>query len=391
MNDLKEHFTRQQICILIGVISMFLPFYICASIIVFLTIYLIIKGDIQNAYKKTSKSQFIIYFCILISIVSFVYKNYIGLLCSICLLFFLLFILFYRIHTTKELFELIVDIVIIMSLFAAIYGIIEYIRILNAHDIHTFKIIIYNRPQDRINSMYFNANYYAMMIEFFVCLAFYKILKLKNGLKEYKKFIFYVSTIIINLLMLVLTACRTAWPALAISIMIMLIVDKRYKICGFILACVLFVCIYFLFNPSKFPRVNNIIAYFLTRQNIWKTAIANIKTHPLFGEGPMTYMHIYKQYHGHKTQHAHSVYLDPLLSFGIIGLTVIAPYVISNITKIYYLIKRKLNPTLSALIIACIVVVLIHGTMDYTIFFVQTGLLFLIIVSSFDIYKESLQ
>lgn len=391
MKYLKEHFTHQQLCILIAVISMFLPFYICASIIILITVYLLIKGEIQKAYQQIPQSRFILYFCVLISIVSLVYNNYVGLLCSVCLFFFLLFLLFYRVHTTNELFEIIIDLVLILSLFAAFYGFLEYKHILNAHDIYTFEIVIYNKPKDRINSIFFNANYYAMMIEFFTCLSFYKILKLKDIFKEFIKFLFYLFIIIINLFMLVLTACRTAWLALAGAIVIMLIVDKRYKTCKYISICVLLAGIYFIFNPSQFPRIDNIVAEFLTRQNIWETAIANIKKHPLFGEGPMTYMHIYQQYHGHKTQHAHSVYLDPLLSFGIIGQVVIAPYVISHIKRIYRLIKRKLDSTLSALIIAFIVVVLIHGTMDYTIFFVQTGLLFLMIISSFDIYKESLQ
>ena len=128
----------------------------------------------------------------------------------------------------------------------------------------------------------------------------------------------------------------------------------------------------------------------MTRQNIWEVAIANIKTHPLFGEGPMTYMHIYPLYNGHPTEHAHSIYLDPLLCFGVVGIAVILPYIISNIKKLYHLWKLDLNKNLVALIVAFTVMIFVHGTMDYTIFFVQTGFLFLIVASSFDIYKESL-
>ena len=387
---LKKHFTHNQRYIVVAILSLFLPFYMCACVIVFLTIRLLIKGEIQEAYKQITYSRFILYFCILSFFVSLIYQNFYGVVCSICLLVFLSFVIYYRIHVTNELFEFITNCIIVLSVLAALYGLIEYIGVLNSFNIDVFEIIIFNRPQDRINSVFFNANYYAMMIEFFVLLTFYKILKIENFFKEYKKFFYYISVIIINLFMLVLTACRTAWPALAGGVIIMLLVDKHYKTCGCILACVVIACCYFMINPSKFPRVDNIVSYFMTRRGIWEVAIANIKSHPLFGEGPMTYYHIYPIYHGHPTEHAHSIYLDPLLSFGIVGLMIIAPYVFSNIKQLYHLWKKHLDKTLVALIVAFIVVVLIHGTMDYTVFFVQTGLLFLFVASSFDIYQESL-
>lgn len=362
----------------------------CLSVIAFLTIRLLIKGEIQAAYRQIPKSRYILYFCILSAVVSLFYQNYPGIVCSIGLAVVLSFVVYYRVHITSELFEFITQLIIVLSVLAALYGLIEYIGILNSFNIDTVEIIIFNRPQDRINSFFFNANYYAMMIEFFVCLTFYKILKIKNFFHEYKMFFYYVSVIVINLFMLVLTACRTAWPALAGAIIIMLIVDKHYKTCACILACVIGACIYFVSNPSKFPRVDNIVAYFFTRKGIWDVAIANIKTHPLFGEGPMTYWHIYPLYHGHPTEHAHSVYLDPVLCFGIVGLSTIAPYVYSNIKSLYHLWKKKIDKTLVALMIAFTAVVLIHGTMDYTIFFVQTGCLYLFVASSFDIHKESL-
>ncbi|MCD7808463.1 MAG: O-antigen ligase family protein, partial [Erysipelotrichaceae bacterium] len=296
--------------------------------------------------------------------------------------------LFYRVYITNELFDFITDLLVVLSVFAAFYGLIEYIGILNNYEINQFEVIIFNSPQDRVNSVFFNANYYAMMIEFFVCLIFYKILKLKDPWHHLNYLIYYIFATILNLFLLVLTACRTAWPALAVGIIVMLILDRHYKTCSAIFAGVIALCGYFVFNPEKFPRFDNIIAYFKTREKIWSTAIANIKTHPLFGEGPMTYMHIYEQYNGHPTQHAHSVYLDPLLCFGVVGLATIAPYVISMLKGIYRLFSRKQDLELFALIIAYIVIVLIHGTMDYTIFFVQTVFLFLLICSSYEIYAN---
>lgn len=369
---------------------MFLPFYMCAAIIIFLTVRLMMKGEIQQAYKETKYSQCIIIFCLLSFVISCLYQNWIGALCCIGLFFFFSFLLFYRQHIDKKLFEFITDLIVILSFFAAIYGLVEYVGILSRFDINQFEIIFFNKPKDRINSVFFNANYYAMMIEFFVLIAFYKLLQIKNIWKNFQDICKLLIIIGLNLLLLALTACRTAWPALAAGILTVLIIDKRYKTCTFLFLCFLCIIGFFIFNPEQFPRVDNIIKYFLTRTKIWNVAIQNIKTHPLFGEGPMTYMHIYEKYGGHPTQHAHSLYLDPLLCFGIVGLSTIVPYVIHNIKSLYHLWKLKINKTFVALITSFTVMVCVHGTMDYTIFFVQTGFLYLLIASSFDVYKDNL-
>ena len=102
----------------------------------------------------------------------------------------------------------------------------------------------------------------------------------------------------------------------------------------------------------------------------------------------MTYMHIYALYHGHPTEHAHSIYLDPLLCFGIVGILTILPYIVSNIKGLYHLWKSQIDKTLTALMIAFTVMIFVHGMLDYTIFFVQTGLLYLMIASSFDAYHK---
>lgn len=386
---LKKHFTHYQRYIIVAVLSMFIPFYMCGAVLVFLTIRLLWKGEILQAYQKNAKSQFILFFCGLICIVSLLYQNYIGALCSLGFLVILSFILYYRVLITKELFEFITNLIIVLSVFAALYGLMEYINILNRLEFD-IGLYIFNVPKDRINSVFFNANYYAMMIEFFVCITFYKILNIKNFKLEYRKFFYYCGVILLNLFLLVLTACRTAWPALAAGILVMLIIDKHYKTCSSLFGVILAACGYFVVNPSKFPRVHNIVSYFFKRQDIWKVAIANIKTHPLFGEGPMTYMHIYAKYNGHPTQHAHNVILDPLLCFGIVGIGTICPYIFDNIKRLYRLWKLNIDRPLVALIVSFTVMVLVHGMMDYTIFFVQTGFLYLLIASSFDIYQESL-
>ena len=53
--------------------------------------------------------------------------------------------------------------------------------------------------------------------------------------------------------------------------------------------------------------------------------------------------------------------------------------------------KLKVDKTLVALIVSFTVMIFIHGILDYTIFFVQTGFLYLLIASSFDVHKHALK
>ena len=301
------------------------------------------------------------------------------------------FAVYYRQHISAESFEFFMDTTLILSLVAALVAIIQYFIILHRFNIDGFELIIFNTPKNRVDSFYFNANYYAMMIEFWVGIAFYKILRLtQEEHVNFKKIGSYCIIILINLFTLVLSGCRTAWPAMLAGLAIMLLFAHFYKLFGLIVAGGMASAGFLFTHKSYIPRASNITKYLGVRQKIWRAALASIKDHPLFGEGPLTYMHIWKQYNGHNTQHAHNIFLDPPLSFGIVGILLILPYSISCIKRTYITYKLHKNDTLVALIIGLIVMTYIHGLLDYTIFFIQTSFTLFMVISSFDIYREEI-
>lgn len=370
---------------------MFLPFYITLIIHAIELIILLKRGELVEAYKKTSASYFILFFCALLAIVSLFYQNYLGILVTVGILMLGSFAVYYRQHISAESFEFFMDTTLILSLVAALVAIIQYFIILHRFNIDGFELIIFNTPKNRVDSFYFNANYYAMMIEFWVGIAFYKILRLtQEEHVNFKKIGGYCIIILINLFTLVLSGCRTAWPAMLAGLAIMLLFAHFYKLFGLIVAGGMASAGFLFTHKSYIPRASNITKYLGVRQKIWRAAIASIKDHPLFGEGPLTYMHIWKQYNGHNTQHAHNIFLDPPLSFGIVGILMILPYLISCIKRTYITYKLHKNDTLVALIIGLIVMTYIHGLLDYTIFFIQTSFTLFMVISSFDIYREEI-
>lgn len=370
---------------------MFLPFYITLIIHAIELIILLKRGELVEAYKNTKASYFILFFCALLAIVSLFYQNYLGILVTVGILMLGSFAVYYRQHISAESFEFFMDTTLILSLVAALVAIIQYFIILHRFNIDGFELIIFNTPKNRVDSFYFNANYYAMMIEFWVGIAFYKILRLtQEEHVNFKKIGGYCIIILINLFTLVLSGCRTAWPAMLAGLAIMLLFAHFYKLFGLIAAGGMASAGFLFTHKSYIPRASNITKYIGVRQKIWRAAIASIKDHPLFGEGPLTYMHIWKQYNGHNTQHAHNIFLDPPLSFGIVGILMILPYFISCIKRTYITYKLHKNDTLVALIIGLIVMTYIHGLLDYTIFFIQTSFTLFMVISSFDIYREEI-
>ena len=325
-----------------------------------------------------------LYLFVLVSLfISLIHKNILGALATIGIFIFIVFMVYYRKHINQSTFEFIIDMLIILSIFWAFYGIYEQFQIYHRLGVNHFTFKVYARRENRLNSVFYNANYYAMMIEFIAVSLVYKFFTVKNDLK---RSIFYVIVGFLNLFMLYMTGCRAGYVAIAGAICLFLIFNKNYKLCALIAFGCLGIVGFFVLNPSKFPRIEYLVSNLGVRAKIWNCAIQGIIASPFLGQGPFTYMMILNKYNGHLTQHAHSVYLDPLLSFGIIGLACLVPYVYDNCKRLY---QVKKHYSYIALVMGFIGVLLIHGILDYTIFWIHTGLFFLFVLSSFEMFETN--
>lgn len=380
----RLHNLRKDDYIILTVVSsIFLPFYISAVTILGSLIYLVKEKKLLNLIKATPKAWFAVAFCLLTGVVALLNQNYLGAGCAIGILAIFLFMFYYRSIIHKELFELILDVCCILSVLCVVYALIEYVMICNRLKFDILALKVANAPNNRIHVTFFNANYYAMMLEFIIVICVYKVIQFKH-LKQAK---WYVFTALCNMFILYLTGCRTAWVPFLISIPFMFLITKRYGYLALSCTGILGGVLAIMLKPSIFQRMT-LAKDFAKRTNIWETAIKGIQAHPALGEGPLTYYHIYEQYGGHPTQHAHNVFLDPILSHGVIGVIVIGVYFGSNLKQIWKLYKKRLDIALFSLIVAFIITVLIHGLLDYTVYWVQTGFLFLLILSSSSMYFQ---
>lgn len=384
INHLKAKYSPDMLLILAIIVSMFFPFYICGPLLLIEFLYLLYTKKAIYAFQNTPKIIYLLIFLGLSALVSLFYQNWVGILTVGGLFIAATLMVYYRQHITPELFELILDIFIIFSVFWALYGLFEQMQILQRLGVDHFSLKVYSRRENRLNSVFFNANYYAMMLEFLIMTIFYKILTTKDK----HKIIFYVLVGFLNLFMLYMTGCRTALIAIAGAMLVFLIINKNYKICSLIALAFLALLAFFAFNPDKFPRIERIVSNLDVRIKIWKCAIEGIKHHPLFGQGPFTYVMIRDLYNGHLTQHAHSVYLDPLLSFGFVGLATLVPYLYDRVKRLWSVFHHNQQKSYIALTVSFIIIILLHGILDYTIMWIHTLLFFLLVASSYPMYSN---
>lgn len=378
-----DNFSLDEYIILFVFCSIFLPFQFPLVAILGVLLYLGVKKRLWAIIEAVPRAKFALLFCIITTVVAFLYGNILGGFCGIGITMILVFVFYFRTVINKRLFELLMDVCCIISLFCFAWAMMEYSRIIYRLDYSFLALKVESSPENRINSTFFNANYYSMMIEFIVLICTYKLVQAKTK----RRVGFYIMTILLNLFALYLTGTRTAWIPFIVTIPLMFFLNKRYGYFSCSIGGIGTIGLTLMLVPELMQRAT-LGQDFGKRTSIWTTAIKGIKEHPLFGQGPLTYYHMYKQYNGYPTEHAHSVYLDPILSHGIIPMLIFMVYLGSNLKEVFRLFKRKIDIHLFSLIVGFILTVMIHGILDYTVYWIQTGILFLLVVSSSSMYFQ---
>ena len=382
LHHIFDVFHKDEKLILLGVASLYFHYVVTIAILVGILCYLVKEGRIKEVFLEVPRTKFVLVFCIITTVVALLYGNWLGAVCGVGILLLFLFVFFYRSVATKRMFEVMIDLCILLSLFSVAWAVIEYALICQRLGHSVLELYIANSPKNRVHAGYFNANYYAMMLEFTILMIFYKGMQWKS----WKHTLFYTIAVFANLFALLLTGCRTAWVPFVLSVPVLILCCGMYKLFGVSLVGIVGIGSLVLMNPELMKRAAYIGKDFAKRERIWTTAIKGIQAHPLFGEGPLTYYKIYPLYDGHPTQHAHNIFLDPILSHGVIPVLIIAVYFGNNLKEVYRLLRRKIDVPMFGLITAFIITVILHGLLDLTVYWVQTGALFLLMLSSSSIY-----
>lgn len=369
IRPLLREFSWQQRLLLATVASACLPFPITVLCILATVITLLLNSQARKTAFCFRTDLIAWFFCGLCIIVPLCYGRYISVVAGIGLLIGFILFLFLKALMTEKLFLSTIDACCITSVSCFIIGVIQ-------------KII--NGQSFRATGGLFNANYYGTVCEFIIIFIICRLCTKSASVK------FYLPLLVINIIGIFLCDCQSSWIAVMAGCVVLLLTFKGKKVAAIAIVGFLIVLIIGVFTPGLLPRLEHLPQSFITRKNIWDTAWQMFLAHPLFGQGALTYWFSNEIYGGYKTYHSHSLYLDPLVSYGIVGVSTLLLYAAASARRVTALISGAKNRTIFAIVAGTVAAVLIHGITDNTLLWVQTGVLVVFVFSGLFVEREKL-
>ena len=344
-------------------------------------IFCLLPGTRDKIYKEKSNIILTV-FTVITSIVAVCYGNYIGFVRT--LVFAAMMVVFSVTSkiVTKSFYELLLNVVCLGSSLATAYSIVE--KIINEPKMHGYRCEVF----------FSNANFFGVAVMFAILICAYKVV---SRAKHY--FVYYIVAAF-NAVGLYLSGSMSLWIIGAIGIVLLLIFNHDYKLLAIFLAVAVIALIGVILIPQFLPRISEIGGTTDNRIKIWSFAIEQIKENPIFGHGFFSYKHLYKTLSPtrpdiFKASLAHNLLLDCLLCHGLVGTTLVGIYLgdfIKRMIVCHDLLKRNskkyshiIFATATAAAIAC------YGLMDTTFVWVQTGMVFLFIVSGIGVDERILK
>lgn len=373
--DLNDY-NKDQRLILLTIVAMYLPFYLSFFVLFLDMVYIFKNKKYSQIQMSMDKAKLIRVFFIYTFLISLFAKNFTGLLKSLEIFAILSFMLFVRENISKNLLKDIINLIMIFSSICFIIAISEYLIVfVRLRDIGAF-IDFMRLNRRELGFMFLNVNYLAMACSITALVSAYRYLISE---KKEKWLSFFVG--LLSVICLLITESAASLGASFIGILLLTILLKRYRYTLLMLFLLLGGLLIFYFQKSAFELglEEGLFSDMGLRWSIWISSWEAFKNNILIGKGPDGLSTVYSLIRGRKIFHSHSIYLNFLVSYGIIGLGLISPL----IYEIFFEIKGQADKKNSKLIICLIVMVLLAGIFDTTIVWVQTGLIFLSLVGGF--------
>lgn len=255
----------------------------------------------------------------------------------------------------------------------ALYAYIVYLVYVFREGYTILYVFQYANVQSRAESTFFNPNYYGLYCVFAINLAMYLLLK-EEYAKRWKYY--YYASIIMNLVGILLTASRMVLPTVAVSIVWFFFWTKRSYV-WYILGLSAIGGVALIINPDLIPRFSSLAYAFEDRFALWEVGWQIFLSSPIFGRGAMSYMNLYYLYTDKADMHAHQLAINSLADYGIVGVLILMMMLKDFIISIIKLSRNLDHRKEFAIITTLIVTVLVHGLMDVSILWTQTGYIFL--------------
>jgi len=356
--------------------SIFLPYMLSGIILVFIAIYVAINKHTREQILKYNKSRLLKFCFAYVLLVPFIYQNWLGLAVGLGMIMAIILGMYIRSIMTRVLYERVLTMVCTLSLTSAGYAMAEKLINLISDGRHS---------SQRIAAVFSHPNYFGTIVGTVIIICAYKVLT------NQKNTWFYTMVAAINIISMYLCKSMFVWVEVFIGITVLLLVLKKHRLLAlWFLGAALGAFLIFVQDFNIIPRLSDVGVTVKLRGQIWRMAIEEIKKAPLFGHGFMSFSYLYDStYRNQLIPHAHNIYLDMMLNFGVIGTVLFVGYIV----KYYGLIIRdrlkEKDIMIISLIFAVTAAALVHGFTDLTLLWIQTFPLFLIILSGLGVNEKS--
>ena len=365
--------------LLLGVIlSIFLPFYLFVIIFISYLLWLVYTGEMKGILKRLSQHPVLLFFIAYSTAISLLAQNVMGVVSSVAMFLFAIFFYYYQSQLTPKFFRLTIEGVLASSVLAAVFAALEHFQIVKKFDYTFLSPRMQVWHQNRAEVAFFNPNYYGIICCFCIMIGFYLISTTKLRWLR----IFSMIAIFANLFGLNFTQNRTAFPAIIFGAIIYLFTTIKNWRAFWLSIGVFGVGLAFLFSSDLGVRMGTLDSSMEERVSIWNAGMALFKQNPFWGEGPLTYMHSFPRIGAPYHEHAHSIYIDTILSYGVVGTVLLG---IASATPIRMLIDMSQVPSkrpILGLYLSFLTVVAVHGIFDLALFWIQSSFIFLLVMCS---------
>ena len=365
--------------LLLGVIlSIFLPFYLFVVIFISYLLWLVYTGEMKGILKRLSQHPVLLFFIAYSTAISLLAQNVMGVVASVAMFLFAIFFYYYQSQLTPKFFRLTIEGVLASSVLAAVFAALEHFQIVKKFDYTFLSPRMQVWHQNRAEVAFFNPNYYGIICCFCIMIGFYLISTTKLRWLR----IFSMIAIFANLFGLNFTQNRTAFPAIIFGAIIYLFTTIKNWRAFWLSIGVFGVGLAFLFSSDLGVRMGTLDSSMEERVSIWNAGMALFKQNPFWGEGPLTYMHSFPRIGAPYHEHAHSIYIDTILSYGVVGTVLLG---IASSTPVRMLIDMSQVPSkrpILGLYLSFLTVVAVHGIFDLSLFWIQSSFIFLLVMCS---------
>ena len=365
--------------LLLGVIlSIFLPFYLFVIIFISYLLWLVYTGEMKGILKRLSQHPILLFFIAYSTAISLLAQNVMGVVSSVAMFLFAIFFYYYQSQLTPKFFRLTIEGILALSVFAAAFAALEHFQIVKKFDYTFLSPRMQVWHQNRAEVAFFNPNYYGIICCFCIMIGFYLISTTKLRWLR----IFSMIAIFANLFGLNFTQNRTAFPAIIFGAIIYLFTTIKNWRAFWLSVGVFGVGLAFLFSSDLGVRMGTLDSSMEERVSIWNAGMALFKQNPFWGEGPLTYMHSFPRIGAPYHEHAHSIYIDTILSYGVVGTVLLG---IASSTPVRMLIDMSQVPSkrpILGLYLSFLTVVAVHGIFDLALFWLQSSFIFLLVMCS---------